>query len=65
MKTQDKCIYGVWITNRDGDPNGRWMSDRDNGKDVWSGEEWEAINACNVRKHMYRHVNYEVREIIQ
>ena len=61
MNTEKK--YGVLLTNRDGDPNERWMSDRNHGVDVWSGSFEEASYAAASRRDLYPHVIYEVKEI--
>ncbi len=55
--------YGVWITNKYGEPNSRWLSDVDNGKDVWVGTWGDAQDAVIVRENMYSHLKYEVKEI--
>ncbi len=62
-ETAQEVLYGIWITNVDGDGSGgRWMSDRDNGKDIWSTADQQCAEAfAQVRREFYHHLIYEVR----
>ena len=55
--------YGVWITDRDGPANGRWMTDRANELDCWTGDFFSAHNAANRLANTYLHTCYEVKEV--
>lgn len=61
--TETNQQYGVWITNREGEPNGRWISDSDNGVSKWAGSYEEAESFAWQRRRLYAHVNYEVKPI--
>ncbi len=54
--------FGVWISY-ESEEDGKWMSDSNNGKDIWMGSEDDAHYYASMRRGIYAHVKYAVRPI--